>query len=93
MCRNIRSLFNLDPPATDEEIRAAAVQFVRKVSGVDTPSKQNEAAFNLAVEQVGEATGTLIRSLSTSAPPLDRETERARAMAKAAKRFGPKPSH
>ncbi len=88
MCRNIRPLFNFDPPATDGEIRAAAVQFVRKVSGFNTPSKTNEAAFNLAVEQVGEATRTLIRSLSTSAPPRDRETERIKAMAKAKKRFG-----
>ena len=89
MCRNIRTLFNFDPPATDEEIRAAAVQFVRKVSGFSAPSKHNEAAFTLAVEQVDEATRTLIRSLSTSAPPRDREAERAKAMAKAAKRFGP----
>ncbi len=88
MCRNIRSLFNFDPPATDEEIRAAAVQFVRKVSGFNAPSKTNEAAFNLAVEQVNKATRTLIRSLSTSAAPRDRETEKARAMAKARKRFG-----
>ena len=89
MCRNIRALFNFDPPATEEEIRAAAQQFVRKVSGFNAPSKTNEAAFNLAVEQVGEATRTLIRSLSTSAPPRDRETERVKAMAKAQKRFGP----
>lgn len=89
MCRNIRTLFNFDPPATDEEIRSAALQFVRKVSGFTAPSKTNEAAFNLAVEQVDEATRTLIRSLSTSAPPRDRETERAKAMAKAKKRFGP----
>lgn len=89
MCRNVRTLFNFDPPATDEEIRAAALQFVRKVSGFNAPSKTNEAAFNLAVEQVDEATRTLIRSLSTSAPPRDRETERAKAMAKAKKRFGP----
>ena len=89
MCRNIRTLFNFDPPATDEEIRAAAVQFVRKVSGFNAPSKTNEAAFNLAVERIGEATRSLISALSTSAPPRDRETERAKAMAKAAKRFGP----
>ena len=89
MCRNIRTLFNFDPPATDEEIRAAAVQFVRKVCGFSAPSKNNEAAFNLAVEQVDEATRTLIHSLSTSSPPRDREAERAKAMAKAAKRFGP----
>ncbi len=89
MCRNIRPLFNFDPPATDEEILAAALQFVRKVSGFSAPSKANEAAFNLAVEQIGEATRTLIRSLSTTAPPHDRETERAKAMAKTRKRFGP----
>jgi len=89
MCRNIRTLFNFDPPATDEEIRAAAVQFVRKVSGFGAPSKLNEAAFTLAVKQVAEATRTLIHSLATSAPPRDRESERAKAMAKAAQRFGP----
>ena len=89
MCRNIRTLFNFDPPATDEEIRAAALQFVRKVSGLNAPSKTNEAAFNLAVEQVGDATRTLIRSLSTSAPPRDRKTEGAKTMAKARERFGP----
>lgn len=88
MCRNIRPLFNFDPPATDEEIRAAALQFVRKVSGLNAPSKTNEAAFNLAVEQVGEATRTLIRSLSTSAAPRDREIERTKATARAKKRFG-----
>ncbi len=90
MCRNIRILFNFDPPATDEEIRAAALQFVRKVSGFNAPSKTNEAAFNLAVERIGEATRTLIDALSTSAPPRDRETERAKAMARAEKRFGPR---
>ena len=89
MCRNIKTLFNFDPSATDEEIRAAALQFVRKVSGFNTPSKTNETAFNLAVEQVGEATRTLITALSTSAPARDRETERAKVMAKAKKRFGP----
>ncbi len=88
MCRNIRILFNFEPPATDEEIRAAALQFVRKVSGFHAPSKTNEAAFNLAVEQVGKATRTLLRSLSSSAPARDRETEKARAMARAEKRFG-----
>ena len=78
MCRNIRALFNFDPPATEEEIRAAAQQFVRKVSGFNAPSKTNEAAFNLAVEQVGDATRTLVHALSTSAPPRNRETERAK---------------
>ncbi len=90
MCRNIRNLFNFDPPATDEEIRAAALQFVRKVSGFHAPSKTNEGAFNLAVEQVGEAIRALVRSLSTSAPPRDRESERVKAVARAEKRFGPR---
>ncbi|HJV37114.1 DUF2277 domain-containing protein [Geomonas sp.] len=88
MCRNIKTLFNFDPPATDEEIRAAALQFVRKVSGFNTPSKVNEAPFELAVEQVTEAARTLLGSLSTTAPPHDRETERERAKAAAKKRFG-----
>ena len=87
MCRNIKTLFNFEPPATDEEIQASAVQFVRKLSGFNKPSKANEAAFNLAVEQVTEAARALIRSLVTQAPPRDRETERAKAMAEAAKRF------
>ena len=88
MCRNIRTLYNFEPPATDEEIHAASLQFVRKVSGFHAPSKANEAAFHLAVEQVEEATRSLIHSLVTTAPTKDRETERARAMAEAAKRFG-----
>ncbi len=82
MCRNIKPLFNFDPPATEEEVRAAALQFVRKISGYNAPSKANEAAFNLAIGQVAEATDTLIRSLSTSAPAKNRETERAKVMAK-----------
>lgn len=90
MCRNIKTLFNFAPPATDEEIRASALQFVRKLSGFNTPAKTNQAAFDLAVEQVGEAARTLLNSLSTSAPPRDRETERAKAMAEARKRFGHK---
>ena len=90
MCRNIKTLFNFDPPATDDEIRASALQFVRKLSGFNTPSKTNQAAFDLAVEQVAETARTLLRSLSTSAPPRDRETERAKAMAEAGKRFGSK---
>ena len=88
MCRNIKTLFNFEPPATEEEIQASALQFVRKLSGFNKPSKANEAAFNLAVEKVSEAARTLIRSLVTIAPPRDREVERARAMAEAAKRFG-----
>ena len=88
MCRNIKTLFNFEPPATEEEIQASALQFVRKLSGFNRPSKTNEAAFNLAIEQVSEAARALIRSLTTTAPPRDRETERAKAMAEAAKRFG-----
>jgi len=88
MCRNIKTLFNFEPPATDEEIRASALQFVRKLSGFNKPSKINEAAFDLAVEQVVEAARTLIHSLQTIAPPRDRELMREKAMAEAAKRFG-----
>ena len=88
MCRNIKTLFNFQPPATGDEIQASALQFVRKLSGFNKPSKANEAAFNLAVEQVSAAAHTLVRSLVTTAPPRDREVEKARAMAEAAKRFG-----
>jgi hypothetical protein len=88
MCRNIKTLFNFEPPATDEEIRASALQFVRKLSGFNTPSKANEEAFNLAVERVTDAATSLIQSLVTAAPPKDREAERAKAMAENAKRFG-----
>jgi len=87
MCRNIKTLFNFEPPATDDEIRASALQFVRKLSGFNAPSRINEAAFNLAVEQVSEAARTLIHSLVTLAPPKDREVERIRAIAGSAKRF------
>ena len=87
MCRNIKTLFNFEPPATDEEIQASALQFVRKLSGFNKPSKANEVAFNLALEQVTEAARTLIHSLVTVAPPKDREAERAKAMADAARRF------
>jgi len=90
MCRNIKTLFNFAPPVTDEEIHASALQYVRKLSGFSNPSKTNQAAFNLAVLQVAEATRTLLHSLSTSAPPRDRETERAKATAVARKRFGHK---
>jgi hypothetical protein len=87
MCRNIKTLFNFEPPATDEEIRASALQFVRKLSGFNKPSRINGAAFDLAVEQVSEAARILIHSLTTNAPPRDRElAEQARA--EAAKRFG-----
>ena len=88
MCRNIKTLFNFEPPATDEEIRASALQFVRKLSGFNTPSKITEAAFNQAVEQVTETAQLLIRSLVTLAPPRDREVERVKAMADSARRFG-----
>jgi hypothetical protein len=88
MCRNIKTLFNFEPPATDEEIRASALQFVRKLSGFNAPSKINEAVFNQAVEQVTEAAQLLIGSLVTLAPPRDREIVRAKAMADSARRFG-----
>jgi hypothetical protein len=88
MCRNIRTLYNFDPPATEDEIRASALQFVRKLSGFNSPSKINEAAFNQAVEQVSEAATTLIRSLVTQVPPKNREVEQAKAALLSAKRFG-----
>jgi hypothetical protein len=87
VCRNIQTLFNFEPPATDEEIRASALQFVRKLSGFAKPAKANEVAFDLAVQQVTEAARTLIHSLVTVALPRDREGVRAKAMAEAAKRF------
>lgn len=86
MCRNIRTLHNFVPPATDEEIRASALQFVRKLSGATRPSKANEAAFDRAVERVADAARELLSSLVTSAPPKDRESEAAKARAKAAAR-------
>jgi hypothetical protein len=88
MCRNIKTLYNFDPPATQEEIRAAALQFVRKLSGFNAPSKANEAAFHQAVEQVTAAASTLLGSLFTLSPPKDREVERARLAIASAKRFG-----
>jgi hypothetical protein len=87
MCRNIRTLFNFEPPATHEEIRASALQFVRKLSGFNKPSKANEAAFDRAVEQVSAAAHTLVHALVTQSPPRDRETVRAKATADAARRF------
>jgi len=87
MCRNIRTLFNFDPPVTDDEIRAAALQFVRKVSGFSKPSKGNEAAFLAAVDDVAAASKTLLDALETNAPPKSREDEVARARARAAQRF------
>jgi hypothetical protein len=88
MCRNIKTLFNFEPPATNEEIRASALQFVRKLSGFNRPSKANEAAFDHAVEQVTAAAQQLIGSLVTDAPAKDRDLERARALARAQRRFG-----
>ena len=88
MCRNIKTLHNFEPPATDEEIRASALQFVRKLSGFTRPSKANQAAFNRAVEQVTRAAHELLDALVTTAPPRDREVEAAKARARAADRFG-----
>jgi hypothetical protein len=88
MCRNIKPLFNFDPPATDDEVRASALQFVRKVSGFNKPSKVNEEAFNTAVAEVTEAARTLIESLVTAAAPRDREEVAARARERAAVRYG-----
>jgi hypothetical protein len=88
MCRNIKTLANFDPPATEEEIRASALQFVRKLSGATRPSKANEDVFTLAVEEVTEAANRLIRTLKTSAPPRNREDEAQKAKARALKRFG-----
>ena len=88
MCRNIKTLFNFAPPATDEEVRAASLQFVRKLSGTAKPSKANEAAFERAVQEVAVVARELIDSLVTTAPPRDRETAAAEARARSAKRFG-----
>ena len=90
MCRNIKTLFNFDPAATDEEIRAASLQFVRKLSGFNTPSKANQAAFDAAIEEVFQAGHRLLHSLETQAPPRDREVEAAKARARNAERFGVK---
>ena len=88
MCRNIKTLFNFDPPATDEEVRAASLQFVRKISGFTKPSKANEEAFDRAVDDVAAIASDLLRSLVTSAEPRDREIEAERARARAMERFG-----
>jgi hypothetical protein len=88
MCRNIKTLFNFKPPATENEIKAASLQFVRKISGYNKPSHVNEAAFNQAVAQVAAAAHRLLDSLETNAEPKDREVEAARARARAAERFG-----
>jgi hypothetical protein len=87
MCRNIRPLFNFDPPATDEEVRAAAIQFVRKISGFTKPSQTNEDAFELAVDEIADSARRLVNALKTTAPPRDREEVAARARARAAERF------
>ncbi|MGE5179485.1 MAG: DUF2277 domain-containing protein [Bacteroidota bacterium] len=88
MCRNIKPLFNFDPPATDEEVRAASLQFVRKISGYTKPSAANEAAFHRAIDEVAAASRRLLDALVTSADPRDREVEAERARARAAVRFG-----
>ena len=88
MCRNIRTLFNFEPPATDEEIRASALQFVRKLSGFTHPSKANEAAFNRAVEEVSAVAHRLLDALETGSPPRNREVEAMRARERARARFG-----
>ena len=90
MCRNIKTLFNFEPPVSDDEIRAAALQFVRKLSGFNRPSQINEAAFRRAVDQTSDVARELLHSLVTSAPPRDREVEAARAKQRAAVRFGPR---
>ncbi len=91
MCRNIKTLFNFEPPATDEEIRAASLQFVRKLSGFNSPSKLNQEAFQRAVEDVASTARRLIDSLVTTADPRDREIEAERARARSANRFGAQP--
>ena len=88
MCRNIKTLFNFEPPATDEEIRASAIQYVRKLSGTTKPSKANEAAFDRAVDSIANSTRELLDSLITAAPSRNREMEAAKARARAQKRFG-----
>jgi hypothetical protein len=88
MCRNIKNLFNFDPPVTDQEIRNASLQFVRKISGFNKPSKANEASFNQAIDEVAAVCGRLLHSLETTAPPKSREEEAAKAKARSAERFG-----
>jgi hypothetical protein len=88
MCRNIRTLFNFDPPVSDEEVRAASLQFVRKISGFNKPSKANEDAFHAAVDQIAGISTRLLVSLETNAPPKNREEEAQKAKARAAERFG-----
>jgi hypothetical protein len=88
MCRNIKTLFNFDPPVNDAEIRAASLQFVRKISGFNKPSQANEASFLAAVEEVAAVSARLLQSLETNAPPKNREEEAAKARARAVERFG-----
>ena len=88
MCRNIKPLFNFDPPVTHEEVRAASLQFVRKITGFHHPSKANEAAFNVAIDEIARASSRLLHSLETAAPHRSREAEAAKARARAAARFG-----
>jgi hypothetical protein len=88
MCRNIKMLFNFDPPVTDEEVRAAALQFVRKISGFNKPSKANEAAFSTAIDEITAASARLLTALETTAPRRNREEEAARAKARSLARFG-----
>lgn len=88
MCRNIKPLFNFDPPVTDEEVRAASLQFVRKITGFNKPSRANEAAFLGAIEEIAGISSRLLRELETTAPPKNREEEAAKAKARAAQRFG-----
>jgi hypothetical protein len=89
MCRNIRPLFNFEPPVTEDEVRAASLQFVRKISGFSKPSKLNEGAFYAAIEEIAKVSSRLLRSLETNAPPRNREEEAAKAKARAAERYGP----
>jgi hypothetical protein len=88
MCRNIKTLFNFDPPVTPEEVRAASLQFVRKISGFTKPSKANEGSFQAAVDEIAGVSSRLLRALETNAPPKNREEEAAKAKARAAERFG-----
>jgi len=88
MCRNIKPLFNFDPPVTDDEVRAASLQFVRKITGFNKPSKANEAAFDSAIDEISAVCNRLLRSLETAAPPKNREEEAAKAKARSAERFG-----
>src|SRR5271167_735107 len=88
MCRNIKTLYNFEPPVTDDEIRAASLQFVRKISGFNKPSKANEARFMAAIDEIADASARFLRSLETNAPSRNREEEAAKAKARAAERFG-----